>query len=146
MSLPFHESLRRLLRLRQSLERQEEMKLSLAAARLHAARAGLEQARAAGQQQQQAMRIALTDQLSGAELQVAVLQRQADAEREQRLQAHMAAMQSAHADQTDVLLGRTRDRKILDLLQAHCQKIERRNQLRREQAALDEAFLLGKQK
>lgn len=146
MSLHFHESLRRLLRLRQSLERQEEMKLSLAAARLNAARAGLEQARAAGQQQQQAMRIALTDQLSGAELQVAMLQRQADTGREQRLQAKMAELQTAHAEQTQTLLGRTRDRKILDLLQAHCQKIERRNQLRREQAALDEAFLLGKQK
>lgn len=146
MSPHFQESLRRLLRLRQSLERQEEMKLALANARLQAARAGLEQARAASSAQQQATRAALTQRLSGAELHLAAMQEETAAGRELRLAGQVQEMKSAHSEQRTVLLDRTRERKILDLLHDHCQRIERREQLRREQAALDEAFLLGKQK
>ncbi|MGH9394423.1 MAG: hypothetical protein ACRD1E_09665 [Terriglobales bacterium] len=139
--MSFGPSLSRLLRLRRSLERQEELKLAMASGRMHAARAGLEQAQDAGRRQQQAVRAELSGQLSGAELQSADWQRGVASARERRLAGELEAAQAAQADQRRTLLERTRERKTLDTLQAHSREADLKQELRREQAELDEAFL-----
>ncbi len=142
--MKFPASMRRLLRLRESLERQEEMKVALAAARVGAASFGLDAARRQSRGEQDALQAALREReaVDGAELQVSGLQREAEAERERQLRDHLARLESAHALQVEILLARRRERRTLDILEEHCRRAQRRQQERREQAALDEAFLL----
>lgn len=142
--MKFPGSMQRLLRLRKSLERQEEMKVALAGARVGAARAGLDAARHQSREERDALQRELrgSDAVDGAELQVSGLQREAEAGREQRLREQLARLQAAHALQVEILQARQRERKTLDILEEHCVRAERRQQERREQAALDEAFLL----
>ena len=144
MARKFSGSLQRLLRLRQSLERQEEMKVALAAARVGAARGGLDEARRQSRGEQDALQRELRDPaepIAGAALQVSGLQRQAEAERERRLREQLARVQAAHALQVEILTARRRDRKTLDTLEHNRRQALRREQDRREQAALDEAYL-----
>ena len=145
--MSFSQSMQRLLRLRQSLERQEEMKLSLANAKLQKARRGL----AEEQQNSRAEQAALLERLHGAEaaapvsaaeLQVAHLQREAERSRERHLETAVQQLSAAHKEQAQALGVRTRERKTLDALRAQHLEEQRREQLRRDQAAADEAFLL----
>src|SRR6185312_14268931 len=89
-AMPIPASMRRLLRLRESLERQEEMELAFAAARLRDAEACATTAHAAEQKAQTALRHELEQTVSGAELQAAQFSQQAGEQREQILGAQLA--------------------------------------------------------
>lgn len=140
--MKFTASLQRVLQLRRSLERQEEMKLSLLAARRQAIAAAEEGNRAQARSEQSALLRDLSTEVSGAELQLAGLRHEVEAERTARLRLEAVQAERAQLQQQLVLLHRTSERETLDTLAAHCREAERRNRLRRDQAALDEAFLL----
>jgi flagellar biosynthesis chaperone FliJ len=145
MARKFSGSMQRLLRLRRSLEHQEEMKVALAAAHVGAARGGLDAARRQSRGEQDALQRELRDAehpVDGSALQASGLQREAESGREQRLREQLTRVQAAHALQVEVLTARRRERKTLDLLEERSREAQRRERDRREQAALDEAFLL----
>lgn len=140
----FDRSMHRLLRLRRSLERQEELKLAVANARLQSARSGLDQARDASHHGHEALnqQLAEEDPVGGAELQAAALRRDIECERRLHMQSAVEAAQTAHNEQRTALLARTREREVLDILREHHETARRREQDRRQQAAHDETFLL----
>ncbi|TAN21358.1 MAG: hypothetical protein EPN33_12085 [Acidobacteria bacterium] len=140
--MKFTASLQRVLQLRRSLERQEEMKLSRLAARRQAITAAEAGNRAEARSEQSALLRDLSSEVSGAELQLAGLRHEIEAERAVRLRLEAVQAERAQLQQQLVLLHRTRERETLDTLEAHCREAERRERLRRDQAALDEAFLL----
>lgn len=145
--MKFPNSMQRLLRLRKSLERQEEMKVALAAARVGSARNGLDEARRQGRGEHEALLRDLHTPdatVSGAELQVSGLQRQAETGRELRLKEQLDRLKAAHALQVEILQARQRDRKTLDILEEDSRRAERRQRDRRDQAALDETYLLNR--
>ena len=131
--------LERLLDLRRSLERQEEMRLALVAGRLHSAGAEVAHAQA---ERRRAGPLAGADEANGAELQAGSLWHAAACERERRLVGVLAEVQAAHDQQRQALLERVRERKILEALLDRRLAVRMREQLRREQRALDEGFLL----
>jgi len=140
----FDRSLQRLLRLRRSLERQEELKLAVASTRLQSARSGLDQARDASRHGHDALNQQLTevDSVGGAELQAAALRHEIERERGRHMLAAVEAAQTAHREQCAALLARTREREVLDILREHDESARRSESVRREQAAHDEIFLL----
>ena len=138
--MSFTSSLERLLMLRRSLERQEEMKLALIAAKLQAAMLAL---RATQEARSHASSGRFSDGArSGSFLQISDLQYETACARERQLQTELSALRSAHQEQCAVLLERTRERKILETLRERQLAAQRREQLRRMQASLDELFLL----
>ncbi|MGH9466329.1 MAG: hypothetical protein ACRD1Y_03140 [Terriglobales bacterium] len=140
--MKFTPSLQRLLQLRRSLERQEEMKLSLLAARRQAAEQDRERERECERREQVELLDGLRDRLSGAELQAAGLRHAVDTLRTARLQAEAEQAAVAQAGQRQIWLERTRERETLSTLAAQCHEQEVRERRREDQAALDEAFLL----
>lgn len=146
----FPPSLARLLILRQSLERQEELKLAMIANRLLAATRELEAARR-GRHQNERSRFdefensvgeVFTGASTGSLLHAAGMSRAAALGREQRLADAVAELQTAHRAQCAALAIRTRDRKILETLRDRHRETQRREQLRRLQSSLDEMYLL----
>lgn len=138
----FSASMRRLLQLRRSLERQEEMRMAMVSARLHAVEAEQQSNHEGGQREYYAVVHGLAGETSGAELQSEGLRRGVEQERAERLRAQAARLQAEQARQRQLLLERTRERETLDTLQQHFRRVQQRQRLRREQAALDEGFLL----
>ncbi|MGH9518762.1 MAG: hypothetical protein ACRD2D_03900 [Terriglobales bacterium] len=145
----FSDSMHRLLRLRKSLEHQEELKLTVANRKLQNARHGLaaEQQRNLEQQTELLTRLeaaAAPDAapVTAAELHAAALQREAERHRERQLESAVTHAHAAHQDQTHALRARTRDRETLDALRDHYLAEQRRLQIRKDQAASDEAYLL----
>jgi hypothetical protein len=138
----FSRSLQRLLRLRQSLERQEELKMALASARLYAVQAEQSAQQAQERAQQETLLADLHLGTAGAELQSAGLRQTVGQQRQQRLREQAAAAQSAQTAQRAVLLDARRGRETLTTLAARFQQARERERTRREQAAQDEAYLL----
>jgi flagellar biosynthesis chaperone FliJ len=138
----FSRSLQRLLRLRQSLERQEELKMALASARLQAARTEQSQQQAQERARQETLRADLHQGTAGAELQSAGLRQTVEQQRRQRLREQAVAAQSEQMAQRAVLLEARRGRETLATLAARFHEARERERTRREQAAQDEAYLL----
>jgi len=139
--MAFQRSLARLLSLRQSLERQEEMRLALIAGRLASARAALE---AAHMQMREfsSGRLTGADGTCGAELQAAALRQTSLAEHLPRLRGNIDELAAAHHAQCLRLTERQQARKILETLRDRRAAAQRLKEQRREQATLDELFLL----
>lgn len=146
----FSDSMHRLLRLRKSLEHQEELKLTVANRKLQNARHGLaaEQQRNLEQQGDLLKRMEAAAAhpdaapVTAAELHAAALLREAERHRERQLESAVNHAHAAHQDQTHALRARTRDRETLDALRDHYLAEQRRLQTRKDQAASDEAYLL----
>lgn len=136
--------MQRLLRLRESLERQQELRVAQAAAELQRARSALDHSQANQRRALGQLASELPDGASGAELAAGELQRQAEAERAQRLQQEVERRRAAHAAACARLAERTRERKTLDTLAAENRARELREADRRLQAAQDENFLRRK--
>lgn len=141
MATHFQASLNRLLSLRQSLERQEEMRLAVIASHLEAARRDLEGVEAERRQFSTAQ-ITARAEASGAELQAAALRQNLLAEAEQQLQLQIAEITAAHQAQCQRLAERRQARKILETLRDHHAAAAGLESRRRDQARLDEQFLM----
>lgn len=140
--MTFSRSMQRLLRLRESLERQEELKMALTSARLQAAQAAQATQHAQQRTEQESQLRALKAGTAGSELQASGLRQGVDEQRRERLNAVTAVRQSEQAAQRGVLLGARRDRETLTTLSTRFQRARQRERTRREQAAADEAYLL----
>ena len=139
--MAFQRSLARLLSLRQSLERQEEMRLALLAGRLNAARTALEAAHTQIRELSPG-RLTHGGSAGGAELQAAALRQSCLAERLPHLRAQIDELAAAHQAQCRRLAACQQARKILETLRDQRAAVERLQERRREQATLDELFLL----
>lgn len=137
----FPPSLARLLSLRQSLERQEEMRLAVINGEQEKVRAAL----AALQQQLRQLGAGAMTQagdISGAELQSAACRQMSLAETEAVLKQRLEDLARAHQAQCQRLAERRRARKILEALRDRRLAVEQVEERRRDQARLDEIFLL----
>lgn len=137
----FPPSLARLLSLRQSLERQEEMRLAVINGEREKARAALaalhEQIRQLG-----AGALMQAGDTSGAELQSAACRQTSLAEIEAMLTQRLQELAQAHQAQCQRLAERRQARKILEALRDRRLAAELVDERRREQSRLDEIFLL----
>lgn len=145
----FSDSMHRLLRLRKSLEHQEELKLTVASRKLQNARHGLaaEQEHSLRQQAELLERLeqaAAPDAppVTAAELHAASIQREAERARQRQMETAVTQLHAAHLDQTQALRSRTRDRETLDALRDRYMNEQRLVRARKDQAAADEAYLL----
>jgi flagellar export protein FliJ len=139
--MSFPPSLERLLSLRQSLERQEEMRLAV----INGERENVRAALAALQLQMRQLgagALAQAGEVSGAELQSAACRQMSLAEIERQLQLRADELERAHRAQCQRLAERQQARKILEALRDRRLAFERVDERRREQARLDEIFLL----
>ncbi len=120
------------------------MKMAMVSARLQA----LEAERAGNHErarlEHNALRRELAEGASGAELQSDGLRHDIDQQRDERLRAQAAVVADEKARQRQLLLQRTRERETLDTLEAHFRQAQQRRREHRDQAALDEGFLLGR--
>ncbi|MGH9480280.1 MAG: flagellar FliJ family protein [Terriglobales bacterium] len=142
--MAFSPSMRRLLHLRESLERQQELRVAQAAAHLQRARAELGHSQASRRRVLGHQAGELAAGASGAELAATDLQRQTELARAQRLQLEVERLRAAHAAACSRLAERTRDRKTLDTLAQESRAHELREAARRLQSAQDENFLRRK--
>lgn len=140
MASPFSRSLHTLLRLRQSLERQEEMKLALATQRLATAEGRLGSEQESRRREHDAALREMSEGVDGAGLSLAEQQWHSAGARAQRLRGQVGELAQVRATQVEALVGRVRERKVLENLRERRDREARVEQERRSQQGADDAF------
>ncbi len=139
--MPFHFSLRALLRLRQTYEKRERMHLKV----LNVAYSRLQQEYQASGEQRMLVFEQLAKQLqegiSGSELQIASTSLQHSANRQHQLTGQMNDLEPQIRKQTDTYLESQRRRKILDSLRQRELRAFELDENRREQQLIDDLFV-----
>jgi flagellar export protein FliJ len=143
--MAFRFSLQALLRFRQSLERQQELRLQQAQHQVALARRAIEDldrhvaataARCAGE---------LSTGLSAAELQFETLCRTVLLEHRHHLEQMLSQSEEIRSSCTQALRETRRQREVVDTLRQRQLQVHRQHEKRAEQRYLDELFLLRKQ-
>ena len=140
--MAFRYPLQSLLRLRQSIERQEEQRLFACAAAVARLRAQIQDFQRARLERRRATAQEMISGSSGATLQFAALC-EAIAERAgQRLQVQLLEAERQRLERVRVYQGARQKREILEGLREQQETIYDREVLHREQESADEAFLI----
>lgn len=141
LTMPFQFSLRALLRLRQTYEKRERMRLAL----LNAAYSRLEQEYEEARRQKrlgvEQLGNRLRDGIFGSELRAAAAAVQQSADRQLQLREQMEAVKLQARKQTELFLEAQKERKILDSLRERELRAYELDENRREQQGIDDLFV-----
>jgi flagellar FliJ protein len=139
--MPFQFSLRALLRLRQSYEQRERMRLSLLNAAYGRLRQEYEETVLHRRLGIEDLGNRLRDGMAGSELRLATDLLQRSADRQLQLKEQMKALEIQVRKQTETFLESQRKRKILESLRERELHAYELNQNRREQQRIDNLFV-----
>ena len=140
--MPFRYTLQTLLRLRESLEHQEEQRLFVAAAGVARLRSELQLFREAELQSQRGVQQELIAGSSGALLQFAELCRATASEVRKSLELRLEGAERKRLDQLHLYQAARQKREILQGLRQRQEAAYQYEFARQEQQAADEAFLI----
>jgi flagellar export protein FliJ len=140
--MAFRYSLQSVLRLRQSMERQEEQRLLAIAAMVVRLRAEIEEFQRARLEAQRADLQEMTAGCSGAALQFAAICEAAAAGVHRRLQSQLLEAERQRLQQRDAYQRARQEREIFEGLRERQETAHERELAHREQERADEAYLI----
>ena len=140
--MAFRYPLQSVLRLRQSIERQEEQRLFAAAAIVARLRAEIEEFERARLERRQAVFEEMMSGCSGATIQFAAIGDAAAAGTHRKLRVQLVEAERHRLEQLSVYRRARQKREIFESLREHQQAVHEREVAHREQESADEAFLI----
>lgn len=139
--MPFQFSLRALLRLRQSYEQRERLRLTLLNAAYNRAEQGYKEARQQRSLGSQQLGKQLQDGIRGSELRAAAASLQQSADRQSQLREQMKALEVQAQKQTEMFLESQKKRKIIESLRERELQAFELDENRRSQQRIDDLYV-----